>query len=111
MTFLLCRFPPWSDNRTPELLFLGFSDDEEDIGNSGGPWVALGVKAAYRRSLVGVVPRGRLGTWWPPCGSCFAWLHHSSEKRPPSIFSSFGGLLIQELDVHFSPLNPASAVS
>src|SRR4051812_5890850 len=54
--------------------------------------------------LVGAAPGGLLGSF--PLK-----LRYSSDKYPPSIFSTFGDVLFQQLNVHFSLLNPASAVS
>src|SRR3954467_3015778 len=50
MAFLLCSFPPRSGGGTPKtLLFLGFLDHEEYIGQRGEPGVAPGVQAPSRR--------------------------------------------------------------
>src|SRR4051812_16570510 len=88
-------------------LVLGFLPRGGNIGQRGAPGVGPGGQEATRRSLGG----GRLGPWWLPSGPLLG-----SSLDPPKYwhmlnFIEFGGVLIQQLDVHFSPLNPASTVS
>ena len=70
-----------------------------------------GTQEASQRALGGGAPRGRLGPWWLPSGPLLG-----SSPDPPKYwhmlnFIEFGGVLIKQLDVHFSPLNSASTAS
>src|SRR4051812_32743289 len=112
MPFLLCRFPPRSGGGTrknPPLL--GFLDDGGYICQRGEPGVPQGSRWPPGAPLVWAVPRGAPGNLVAPSGSFSVRLRYSSEKYPPSIFSSFGDVLFQQLNVHFSLSNPASATS
>src|SRR4051812_12001044 len=112
MSFLRCRFPPQSGDGTHETPpLLGFSDDEGYIGQRGEPGVAPGVQAPSRRA-----PGGGRARWPPGHPMAPLWLlfcvSSSSLWKMSSVdFQVFGGLLLQQLSVHFLPLNPASTAS
>ena len=77
-------------------------------GHRGGP---TGIQEGAWRALGGAATGTLLDPWWVPSGPLFGSSSDSPKYLLMSNFIEFGGDLIEQLEVHFSPLNLASAAS